>query len=61
MDMTYSTYTTESLHLTPPSNKYCEICRLRGMRKRAVTEDKIDDIYYSLCWDCSLDNNPVGK
>jgi hypothetical protein len=50
-----TTYTTKSLHLTPPSQKYCEICRLRGIKKRADTEKQIDNIDYSLCWDCSLD------
>lgn len=59
--MTYSTYTTESLHLTPPSQKYCEICRLNGIKKRAVTESPIDDIDYSLCWDCAIDNIPNRK
>lgn len=35
--------------------KYCEICRMRGMKRRAYGEREIEGISYFLCWDCCLD------
>jgi hypothetical protein len=33
----------------------CEICRMRGIKKMAYGERKIDGIDYFLCWDCCID------
>jgi hypothetical protein len=35
--------------------KDCEICRIRGRKKKAYGEREIDGISYFLCWDCCLD------
>ena len=35
--------------------KYCEICRMRGMKRRAYDERQIDGIDYFVCWDCAGD------
>jgi hypothetical protein len=34
--------------------KDCELCRMRGTKKRAFAVHKIEDIDYYLCWDCAL-------
>ena len=36
-------------------NKDCEICRIRGRKKKAYGEREIDGISYFLCWDCCID------
>jgi hypothetical protein len=36
-------------------NKDCEICRIRGRKKKAYGEREIEGISYFLCWDCCLD------
>jgi hypothetical protein len=35
--------------------KDCEVCRMRGRKKKAYGEREIDGISYFLCWDCCID------
>ena len=42
--------------------KDCEVCRMRGRKKKAYGEREIDGISYFLCWDCCLDHqNDLNK
>jgi hypothetical protein len=41
--------------------KDCELCRMRGIKKRAFAVRKIEDIDYYLCWDHCLSAHQKEK
>lgn len=41
--------------------KYCEICRMKGMKRRAYGERQIEGIDYFLCWDCCINSEFILK